>query len=331
MQNQMNNGRWEVSMMIKKKNIRLVLLLSAFVCVLTNCSINTSQSSESFLSNSNNSSSSEKEAISSDHSSNISTSSDYFNSNEKYIVGKRVFDNDYNNYKNPRTTLKIDEFPDLEFSYTQHDSCYSIESLGITFRYCYSFYIADINQDGFLDICYSYAKGSGIVNFGIAIYDIHNNITLFDKEERETFDYLFDLDDDGCLIIEELNYNYDIPHLLNKALRFLKNPNNELLFEEFSFESKLKGFLCGAGRGDRNQYKVSIRLFHVGTNDRHELSANEIFAEGIVDFTYSVEKYEELSEGSPDFNLIFNFKRETNTYITVSIRDMKQTIHVTVE
>lgn len=319
-------------MMIKKKNIRLVLLLSIFVCVLANCSINTSQSLESSLSNSNNSSSSEKEAITSDHSSNISTNSDYFNSNEKYIVGKRVFDNDYNNYKNPRTTLKIDEFPDLEFSYKQLDSCYSIESLGITFRYCNSFYIADINQDGFFDICYSYVKGSGIVNCGITIYDIHNNTTLFDKEERLAFDYFFDLDDDGCLLIEELNYSQvEYRSLLNKALRFLKNPNNELLFEEFSFESKLKGFLCGAGTGNRNQYKVSILLIHVGTNDRHELSANEIFAEGIVDFTYSVEKYEKLSEGSPDFNLIFNFTRKTTTNITVSIRDMKQTIRVSVE
>lgn len=330
MQSQMNNGR-RLSMMIKKKNIRLVLLLSIFVCVLANCSINTPQSFESSLSNSNNSSSSEKEAITSDHSSNISTNSDHFSDNEKYIVGKRVFDNDYNNCKNPEATLKIDEFPDLEFSYKQLDSCYSIESLGITFRYCYSFYIADINQDGFLDICYSYAKGSGTVNFGIAIYDIHNNTALFEKEERGTFDYLFDLDDDGCLLIEELNYNEDIPHLLNKALRFLKNPNNELLFEEFSFESKLKGFLCGAGTGNRNQYKVSILLIHVGTNDRHELSANEILAEGIVDFTYSVEKYEELSEGSPDFNLILNFKRKITTNITVSIRDMKQTIRVSVE
>ena len=312
-------------MTIKKKAWLMALILGSMA--LAACG----GRSESKSSSQQQSQSSTSASESTPGSSEVALGSENITSNnDKYIIGRRVFDNDYNNYPNPKATLKIDEFPNLEFSYNQLDSSYYLEGLGIAFNYCCSFYIADVNQDGYSDICYSYVKGSGIVNYGIAIYDIQNNTVLLEKEDRGEFDYLFDLDDNGCLLIEELEFNDHRSHLLNKALRFIKNQKNELLFEEFSFESKLKGFLCGLGSGDRNQYKVSILLVHVGINDRYALNANEIIVEGIVDFTYSVDKYEELVEGSPDFNLFLKFGSTITTNITISIKDIKQTIRVSV-
>ena len=73
-------------------------------------------------------------------SSEVASASENITSNnDKYIIGRRVFDNDYNNYPNPKATLKIDEFPNLEFSYNQLDSSYYLEGLGITFNYFFFF------------------------------------------------------------------------------------------------------------------------------------------------------------------------------------------------
>lgn len=307
------------------KHTFLTLCYSIFVCALTSCSIDANSSNDNFSIEGSNVYQSTYN-VSGDTSFSSMSSIDKVD--EKYIVGKRIFDPDYNNYPNPKSTIKIDEFPGLEFSYNTLNSSYSIESLGVTFNYCYSFYIADINQDGYFELCYSFVKGSGIVNYGISIFDVHNKVTLFENEERGKLDYLFDLDDKGYLIIEELKFNDHKPHLLNKALHFVKNLNKNLLFEEFTFDSKLKGFLCGDGSGNKDQYRLNILLIHVGTKDRHYLNINEITVEGIVDFTYKVENYPELVEGSPDLILSLSFKDKTTTNITIKIQDIKQIVRI---
>ena len=218
---------------MKKSFSVFYILLSFIIC---GCSKNTiSTGSKSYTSTSDSIADSSKEIT------------------QKYITAKKVYDLEYDADGCPEEALTLDEFPDLTFRRDESKAAFLIEGretiidpkqIGAK-----GIYLADVNSDGFTDLAYYQDRRSGSSNISylVKIYDYHNDKFLFNDGNNKNS--ILDLDDDGVLVIEELGRIGSGLNELNRAGRFLAG--NEISFEWFSFDSKLK----------------SIRLEFVGRNN----------------------------------------------------------------
>ena len=144
--------------------------------------------------------------------------------------------------------LTFDEFPGVTFEANgKNYNGYKVQvDENVVLYLQWSFYLADVNQDGHLDICYCYSAGSGTVNFGVSIYDYFNKTVIFDKVNRSSANYMFDLDDSGYLVFYDLRPTTSYrPYILNEASRFLKTSDGQISMEAFNLDLKYQGFSAG--------------------------------------------------------------------------------------
>lgn len=319
------------------KTFRFIPLL-AFL--LAGCSGVSSQGS-SF--NSGNSSNDYQVSSVSSENSNLSYSSsafdeDYFNKyqSEKYIIAKRIFDNDYFNNPSIKESFGLKEIPDLVFEYAKQTDSFQVQidqetALAIN----YSLYIADANQDGHYDICYSFVSGSGIINYGVEIFDIFNKKSLLKLEERNVRDFVFDLDENSVLILEEFNQGKGYESIINDAKRLLKN-SNEITFEKMEMDSFFKGFFLGydpdgykAKKG--TPYRLSIYL-HYLTKTAGKCPIKEedvVITCADVEFTYTM-NFSYTSYQAPQHYLEITFSTSGIKDVVVSVKDFAASISISV-
>lgn len=92
---------------------------------------------------------------------------------------EQVFDlSDYAGDGDPVENFKLEEFPELEFVCTQT----AVTEIGKNYEHYVGFgmpitsvYTVDLNEDGYREIVYGWAIGSGLVHEGVNVYDIKNN------------------------------------------------------------------------------------------------------------------------------------------------------------
>lgn len=222
--------------------------------------------------------------------------------NEKYIPARRVFDMCYETLYTYQSLedLTFDEFPGATFEANgKAFSGYKVQVNEDTALYLnWSLYLADVNQDGHLDICYCYSAGSGWVNFGVSVYDFFNKTVIFDKVNRKSNNYMFDLDDSGYLVFYDLRPTQLYrPYILNEASRFLKTSDGQIAMEAFDLDLKYQGFSAGnyytyeVEKGSSLNIDVVLAYVHK-PGDECQIRKEDVYLlDGEGRFTYSVSDY----------------------------------------
>lgn len=117
-------------------------------------------------------------------------------SNEnKYIKGEYV---DLKNLIDNSFTMK--EFENSKF--TIKDSMLYKDNYPIINDPISSLYLADVNEDGYRDVCATLSIGYGFINEEAYVYDIKNSKSLMKLSNRFDYDYNFVLDDRSQLMVE---------------------------------------------------------------------------------------------------------------------------------
>ena len=289
--------------------------LSLLVClffILVGCSSNNIENSNNNLSNSQ-------------------------NSGEQYVTARRVFDYCYETLYTdyPEEDLTFDELPGATFI-----AEYGYYRLNIDETTVLSFnqqlYLADVNQDIYLDICYCYSRGSGIINYGVSIYDYFNKAVLFEAEDRMNHNYLFDLDDHDNLVLYELNPTTTYhSFILTEAKRFLKKNDGEILSEPFDLDYKLQGFSTNYNT-ERNVERGSVLRLEIALAYVHKPGIQCPVKKEDVEllnsegrFTYSVDNYQtEVKDFVVEITPIAD--PQTRMDVTVVIWDYSYTITIMV-
>ena len=70
---------------------------------------------------------------------------------------------------------------------------------------CLSFYLSDLTGDGYPELCFSMALGSGIVDANIVIIDYETKNTVFSLSDRARHDYYLFISD-GVLCVKETEF-----------------------------------------------------------------------------------------------------------------------------
>ena len=172
--------------------------------------------------------------------SNISVSNSFGNNeNQKYVSAKRIYDFQYDPQGYDQEILTLSEFPNLVFRISYDQISFSIdgrEDLGRP----RSIYIADFNNDGYVDLGYSFDlyNSASVKPSRVRIYDYHNDKLIYDFDNQQS-SYL-NIDENGNAIMEEIAETK--PWGLSKVKRigrFLRG--EEISFEWDSFDGvKLK-------------------------------------------------------------------------------------------
>lgn len=131
-----------------------------------------------------------------------------------------------------RVNLKVNEkfnvssFKDVSFIYEFKLT----DSNGFTFIDVPmdNLYLADINNDGYLDFCASLSIGSGQINNALLIYDYKNQNTLYHLSDRRNYDYLFSSDENNYLKATKYEIKYPHEFLDEGYIRYI---NNEVMIE----------------------------------------------------------------------------------------------------
>lgn len=294
------------------------IILLMVLCSVIGCNYSESYSNES-----------KSGVIESSNSSNCFDNSSCLEENSKYVIGKRIFDLEYQNTPFPSDSFYLEDFSDIEFIRIEQSS-FKIKPFQEEYSINQSLYLADVNQDGYNDICFGYHQGSGDVNYGVKIYDAHNDNVIFEAEERFVHDFLFDLDENNCLLLEDVKPQGGHTNLLNCAGRILKNSSNTISFEWYEFDHKLKGFniLMGSTASVGSEKWGYIYLFHIGTKDEfYPLEIDSILVTVNNDeFVYTISKSQDLKRpnGNPYFEVLFVFKKAGDIKITISIEGFAQ-------
>lgn len=307
------------------KTIRFISLL---VLLLAGCNNTPSQESSFNSGNSSN-----------DHQpSSSGLDENYFSKyqSEKYVIAKRIFDNDYFDSPSIKESFVLKEIPDLVFEYDKQTAGFQIQiNQETTLNINYSLYIADANQDGHYDICYSFVSGSGILNFGVEIFDVFNKKSLLKLEERNVCDYIFDLDENSVLVLEEFNQGKGYEFIINDVSRLLKNIN-EITFEKMEIDSLFKGFLLGnepAGYKTKQgtPHRISIHL-HYLTRTAGECPINEedvVITCANTEFTYTM-NFSYTSYQAPQHYIEITFSTSGIKDVTVSVKNFATSISISV-
>lgn len=255
----------------------------------------------------------------------------------KYVKGKRIFDLEYDIDGYPEETMKLDEFPELTFKrkggtllITGRDTI--IDSKGIGAR---GMYLADVNGDGYTDLAYyqDRTNGSSNISYLVRIYDYHNDKFLFNDDNNKRS--ILDLDDEGVLLIEELSkFTGGGFNELERAGRFLAG--DEISFEWFNFDSKLKGMLIDLPNRKDGEYVAYLNqktyaklyLFGIGSD-----SLEKALPIDSINVKTNNEYYSfEVSHGliASQFNITFTFVKEGTVELEATIGNLtaKEIVHI---
>jgi hypothetical protein len=255
----------------------------------------------------------------------------------KYVKGKRIFDLEYDIDGYPEETMKLDEFPELTFNrkgatllITGRDTIIDSKGIGAM-----GIYLADVNGDGYTDLAYYQARtnGSSNISYLVRIYDYHNDKFLFNDDNNKRS--ILDLDDEGVLLIEELSkYTGGGFQELERAGRFLVG--DEISFEWFSFDSKLKGMFIDLPNRKDGEYVAYLNqktyarlcLFGIGSD-----SLEKALPIDSINVKASNEYYSfEVSYGliASQFNITFTFVKEGTVELEATIGNLtaKEIVHV---
>lgn len=272
--------------------------------------------------------------------SDSGSSSNSQNVDEKYIPARRVFDMCYETLYTYQSLedLTFDEFPGVTFEANGKSfSGYKVqvdENTALYFNW--SFYLADLNQDGHLDICYCYSAGSGWVNFGVSVYDFFNKTAIFDKVNRYSNNYLLDLDDSGYLVFYDLRPTQSYrPYILNEASRFLKTSDGQIAMEAFDLDLKYQGFSAGnyytyeVEKGSSLKIDVVLAYVHKPGVECQIKKEDVYLLDSDGRFTYSVSDYPVTGK---DFVVEITplVDPETRTDVTIVISEYSYTFVISI-
>lgn len=179
-------------------------------------------------------------------------------------------------------------------------------------------FVADVNNDGYRDICTNLSVGSGFINDVIYIYDYKNEKVLYEKSERFEYDYCLSLNEKSYLIAYKYQ-SYDRKLVGKGYLSYLNNEvqlerSNSLYettgldYELFMYESKELKKLKTVTRNDIKSYILnSFSTFALkvkAINDKYcELFRYEI--ENEHNSNYSITNSYEDTDGSRVFLIDF--------------------------
>ncbi len=122
----------------------------------------------------------------------------------KYDKPELVFDYETNGKYLKGETLTLEE----------HHQTLTINNLTVTdnhgheFYGIWSFFLYDVNKDGYRDFCFTESVGSGIISNNVSVYDYHNDKEIFRLSERSRFNYFFYINQDNDLSVRKDSNNY---------------------------------------------------------------------------------------------------------------------------
>ena len=165
---------------------------------------------------------------------------------ESIAQGKMIFDY----LLNPGSSFVLDNNTDPErfsvegvvFNKDDKEDVYNASIAGNEVA-ASSLYLADVNFDGYKDICVGNitVTEARATYLSVAIFDAHNNQMLLELKDQGNFDYDFDLDF-GELIIEEMPYvAKGNRRSVSRVGRFVKNSREQNHLEWESNGYKLTG------------------------------------------------------------------------------------------
>ena len=250
---------------------------------------------------------------------------------KEYVKGQRIYDLEYDVGGYPNETMTLEEFPELTFKRDGSSAALLIEGRETVVDSnrigAKGIYLADVNNDGYTDLAYYQNKTNGSSNNGylVKIYDYHNDKFLFNNDNNKSS--ILDLDDEGVLIIEELDnrVNSSLKTLI-RAGRFLAG--DEISFEWFNFDFKLKGlsleftkYKDGVGLAYLNQKTyVMLRLYGIGSESLDKAIPIEQINVKRNDELYSFEVTN--SSVASIFNIAYTFIKEGTVELEASIGDI---------
>ena len=250
---------------------------------------------------------------------------------KEYVKGQRIYDLEYDVAGYLEETMTLEEFPELTFKRDGSSVALLIEGRETVVDSnrigAKSIYLADVNNDGYTDLAYYQNRTNGSSNNGylVKIYDYHNDKFLFNNDNNKSS--ILDLDDEGVLIIEELDnrVNSSLKTLI-RAGRFLAG--DEISFEWFNFDFKLKGlsleftkYKDGVGLAYLNQKTyVMLRLYGIGSESLDKAIPIEQINVKRNDELYSFEVTN--SSVASIFNIAYTFIKEGTVELEASIGDI---------
>ena len=215
-------------------------------------------------------------------------------------------------------SFMLDEFKDVTFL-IEDSSLKDNKGNVIVESWLKDVFVADVNNDGYRDICTNLSVGSGgFINDVIYIYDYKNEKVLYEKSERYGYDYCLNLNEKSYLIAYKYQ-SYDRKLIGKGYLSYLDNKvqierSNSLYettgldYELFLYESKELKELKVETKNDVKSYILnSFSTFALkvkATNDKNfELFRYEIEKE----YTYncSITNSYEDTDGSRVFLIEF--------------------------
>ncbi len=246
--------------------------------------------------------------------------------NDKYVVGKRIFDKNYCSDDIPfsidEPTFTLKEIPEITFK-TRSTYVYFEDSSGEAITMNWSMYIADVNQDGHFDVCYCNTKGSGVVSYEVYVYDIFNGKYLLEKAERDVKNYDLDLDENNVLCLLEGHATHGHYQRVHQVGRFLKDTKKSM-FEWYNYDIKPIGILVtfsGETTHNATSELTGAIYGYVDFNKEPTITANDLVIEKVSgpNFTYEFANFDK-STGS--FTLNITFSESGNSKIKFQIGDI---------
>lgn len=260
--------------------------------------------------------------------------------NEKYIIGKRVLDMYH---------MSDPDFPEGETIYPELPNVAFVKELGVsakigdrkTIHYLNDqVYIADVNQDGHFDLCYSVptqwrATYSSCEFDRTYVYDVYNDtyLNIFDSlygYANDKKSYYFDLDSNNVLCIVEASTNMSVHDVIDfdRMARLLKN-SKDTCFEWFDVDYKILDFgLWAVSDLDRMPPEIILQFFGFIKNDvEFPLKASQVSLEQISggDYDVYIETYEH-EKGR--FDLWFEFYNEGDYKFKITVGNFSNTVTI---
>lgn len=168
-----------------------------------------------------------------------------------YAKGRRIFDAfyDYQGYQNEyeyRDEFRLSDFPTITFIKNANGGFKTIIA-GEEIASVDTIYVADVNFDGYKDLCIGRMIENEKVNYAVFVYDVRNHNKILDLNEAadggSSKDYAFNIKDD--LLVIESSYNCSLAAL--DRYGYFKNNNDntvnvewqKIQFEIQSFEEEI--------------------------------------------------------------------------------------------
>ena len=204
---------------MRKKQLFIKLLLLPITLILSSCGMNGKT-----YSHGDRSSYSYKPASSS------------IDDQSQHAKGKRVFDTfyDYASYQSDyeyKNQFRLSEFPNITF--IKNDNGGFKTTIGAEqIASVETIYIADVNFDGYKDLCLGRMIEAEKINYAVFVYDVHNNTKTLELNEpadgATSKDYAFNLQDD--LLVIESSYNCSLA-AMDRFGYFKDNGTHEVTLE----------------------------------------------------------------------------------------------------